>query len=59
MVPSEYTLVKQHGVARGTVRAALAALLEKGLIEVVPGQGLWVVGPAERRTPPPPVSPPI
>lgn len=44
MVPSELTLVEQHGVARGTVRAALALLVEEGLIEVVPGQGRRVVG---------------
>ncbi|MGD9530040.1 MAG: GntR family transcriptional regulator [Pseudonocardia sp.] len=44
MVPSEYTLVEQHGVARGTVRAALAALVDEGLIEVVPGQGRRVAG---------------
>lgn len=44
MVPSELTLVEQHGVARGTVRSALALLVEEGLIVVVPGQGRRVAG---------------
>jgi DNA-binding transcriptional MocR family regulator len=35
MVPSEFALVEQHGVARGTVRAALAALVDGGLIALV------------------------
>jgi len=46
MVPSELALVEQHGVSRGTVRSALALLVDEGLIEVVPGQGRRVVGPA-------------
>jgi len=44
MVPSELALVKQLGVSRGTVRAALALLADDGLIELVPGQGRRVVG---------------
>jgi DNA-binding GntR family transcriptional regulator len=44
MVPSELALVEQHGVSRGTVRSALALLVDDGLIEVVPGQGRRVVG---------------
>lgn len=44
MVPSELALVEQHGVARGTVRSALALLVDEGLIEVVPGQGRRVAG---------------
>lgn len=46
MVPSELMLVEQHGVSRGTVRSALALLVDEGLIEVVPGQGRRVVGDA-------------
>lgn len=46
LVPSELALVEQHQVSRGTVRAALALLVEEGLIEVVPGQGRRVVGEA-------------
>ncbi len=44
MVPSELALVEQHTAARGTVRSALALLVDEGLIEVVPGQGRRVVG---------------
>ena len=44
MVPSELRLVEQHGVARGTVRSALALLVNEGLIEVVPGRGRRVAG---------------
>lgn len=52
MVPSEASLVALHGVARGTVRAALSILADEGLIEVVPGQGRRVVGmPRNDRSP--------
>lgn len=44
LVPSELALVEKHQVSRGTVRSALAVLVEEGLIEVVPGQGRRVVG---------------
>ncbi len=44
MVPSELVLVEQHAAARGTVRSAMALLVDEGLIEVVPGQGRRVVG---------------
>ncbi|ODU04288.1 MAG: hypothetical protein ABS81_11105 [Pseudonocardia sp. SCN 72-86] len=46
MVPSELALSEQHQVARGTVRSALALLVDEGLIEVVAGQGRRVVGAA-------------
>ncbi len=46
MVPSELELVEQHGVSRGTVRSALALLVDEGLVEVVPGQGRRVIGAA-------------
>jgi DNA-binding GntR family transcriptional regulator len=44
LVPSELTLAEAHEVSRGTVRAALALLVDEGLVEVVPGQGRRVVG---------------
>jgi DNA-binding GntR family transcriptional regulator len=44
MVPSELTLAEQLSVARGTVRSALALLVDEGMIEIVPGQGRRVVG---------------
>lgn len=48
MVPSELALAEEHQVARGTVRSALAVLVDEGLIEVVPGQGRRVVGADEK-----------
>ena len=47
MVPSEIALAELHDVARGTVRSALALLVDEGLIEVVPGQGRRVAGAGE------------
>jgi DNA-binding GntR family transcriptional regulator len=44
MVPSELALAEERSISRGTVRSALALLVEEGLIEVVPGQGRRVVG---------------
>ncbi|ANY06390.1 hypothetical protein AFB00_08900 [Pseudonocardia sp. HH130630-07] len=44
MLPSEAGLAEQHDVARGTVRAALAVLVDEELIEVVPGVGRRVIG---------------
>lgn len=46
MVPSELTIAEERSVSRGTVRSALALLVDEGLIEVVPGQGRRVVGQA-------------
>lgn len=46
LVASEMALVKEYRVSRGTVRSALALLVDEGLIEVVPGQGRRVVGQA-------------
>jgi DNA-binding GntR family transcriptional regulator len=45
-VPSESTLQQQYGVARGTVRHAIATLRERGLVFTVPQRGTFV---AERR----------
>ncbi|WP_160051120.1 GntR family transcriptional regulator [Nocardiopsis sp. FR26] len=39
MLPSEDALVREFGAARGTVRAALVALEEAGLVEVARGRG--------------------
>lgn len=44
LVASETALVEEYGVSRGTVRSALALLVDEGLVEVVPGQGRRVVG---------------
>lgn len=48
-LPSEASLMKAHGVARGTVGRALRALRDEGLIESVPGAGWYVAGTADRR----------
>ena len=47
MLPSESKLAEQYAVARGTVRSALAQLVEGRLVEVVPGVGRRVVGSAD------------
>ncbi len=46
MLPSELALAEQYSVSRGTARAALAVLLDEGLVEVVAGQGRRVAGGA-------------
>ncbi|WP_202968830.1 MULTISPECIES: GntR family transcriptional regulator [unclassified Pseudonocardia] len=51
MLPSESQLADVHEVARGTVRSALAHLVEDGLVEVVPGVGRKVVGSADGNEP--------
>lgn len=51
LLPSELSLAEEWSVARGTARAALAVLVEEGLVEVVPGQGRKVVGDAQQASP--------
>ncbi|MDN5757170.1 MAG: GntR family transcriptional regulator [Tomitella sp.] len=46
LMASEMVLVQEYGVSRGTVRSALALLVDEGLVEVIPGQGRRVVGQA-------------
>ncbi|MEV4868459.1 GntR family transcriptional regulator [Streptomyces syringium] len=41
-VPSEKELVERYGVARNTVRSALAVLRENGLVYTVPNRGTYV-----------------
>lgn len=42
ILPSEPYLMGEHGVARGTVRAAMRVLRERGLIVTLPGKGSFV-----------------
>jgi DNA-binding GntR family transcriptional regulator len=44
LLPSEAQLCEQYDVARGTARAALALLVDDGLVDVVPGVGRRVAG---------------
>lgn len=41
-IPSEQQLVQQYGIARATVRRAIALLVEQGLLYVVPQRGTYV-----------------
>lgn len=41
-IPTEVALMKHYGVARGTVRQALAVLAQQGLTEARPGAGVFV-----------------
>lgn len=51
-VPAERALAKQHGVAYMTVRRAVSALVDDGLLYRKPGQGTFVCQPGQvaRRT---------
>ncbi|WP_323449317.1 GntR family transcriptional regulator [Streptomyces yaizuensis] len=41
-LPSEKALTERYGVARNTVRAALAVLRESGLVFTVTGRGTYI-----------------
>jgi len=43
VIPSETTLMQQHGMARGTVRKAIDVLADEGLVTRVQGRGTYVV----------------
>jgi DNA-binding LacI/PurR family transcriptional regulator len=49
-LPAEVELARQLGVSRGTVRHALTALLDEGLLQTVPGRGTFVNGGAPLRS---------
>ena len=53
-LPAELTLAQQLGVARGTVRHALADLVAEGVIATVPGRGSFVHTLAEAAARPAP-----
>lgn len=41
-IPSEARLVQEYGVARNTVRRAIAMLVDQGIVFVVPQRGTFV-----------------
>lgn len=48
-LPSINDLVHEYGAARETVRKAIRELAERGYVDVVPGKGVFVTRPEERR----------
>jgi GntR family transcriptional regulator len=45
-IPTEGELESQFGASRGTLRAAIAELVRKGLLHRQPGRGTFVLGPS-------------
>lgn len=45
VMPSETRLVQEYGLARTTVRRAIAVLVEEGAVFVVPQRGTFVAKP--------------
>ncbi len=45
-LPSERTLVADHGVGRSSIREAIRELAERGLVDIVPGRGTYVSRPS-------------
>ncbi|MDG4786251.1 GntR family transcriptional regulator [Micromonospora sp. WMMD1102] len=41
-IPSEAQLVQRYGIARATVRRAIALLVDEGVLYVVPQRGTYV-----------------
>ena len=41
-LPSQRTLIQEHGLARGTVARAINILVDEGLVVIVPGKGAYV-----------------
>jgi len=48
LIPSEHELERDTGLARGTIRKAIAALRDEGLIVTTRGKGSYVAERAER-----------
>jgi DNA-binding GntR family transcriptional regulator len=44
LLPSISMLMQTYGVSDGTVKRAIAALRDEGLVETVPGRGSYVAG---------------
>jgi DNA-binding GntR family transcriptional regulator len=43
LLPSIRTLMQTYGVSDGTVKRAIGALRDEGLVQTVPGRGAYVV----------------
>jgi GntR family transcriptional regulator len=41
-LPSETTLMQEHGLARETVRKAVRVLRDEGMVQIVQGRGAYV-----------------
>ena len=48
LLPSEPHIQQEYGVARGTVRAALRLLRERGLVVTLPARGTYVADKTPR-----------
>jgi GntR family transcriptional regulator len=44
-IPGQHALAAEFGVARNTIRAAIEILIERGLVQAVPGKGTYVTEP--------------
>jgi GntR family transcriptional regulator len=42
-LPSESTLMQEHGIARETARKAVRVLRDEGLVQIVQGRGAYVL----------------
>jgi GntR family transcriptional regulator len=49
-LPSIKTIMQRYEVAKGTAEKALGVLRAEGLVRTVPGRGVFVIPPKERRT---------
>ena len=49
-LPSELALVKEYDISRGTIRQAMAALVNEGFLERVPGRGTFVRQPGRSQS---------
>ena len=50
-LPSELALVEEYDISRGTIRQAMAALVNEGYLERIPGRGTFVRQPATAQSP--------
>jgi DNA-binding transcriptional regulator YhcF (GntR family) len=48
-LPSAKSLSQQHGIAMGTVMHAFDVLRAEGLVRSIPGRGMYVVPPGDRK----------